>query len=83
MSELNAPHKTKDFRGVQCPYNYVKTKLTLEEMEAQQILEVIVDEGEPAEHVPQSLKKDGQEIMDTFKDDDDGVHFIIKYVTPY
>lgn len=52
-----------DLKGIECPYNFVKTKLKLEEMEDGQILEVILDEGEPIKNVPRSVKEDGHEII--------------------
>lgn len=52
-----------DLKGVPCPLNYVRTKLKLEEMEVGQVIEVILDDGEPIENVPPSLQNDGQEII--------------------
>ncbi|MEG8946163.1 sulfurtransferase TusA family protein [Rosettibacter firmus] len=57
------PDETLDLKGVQCPFNYVKTKLKLETMQSGQILEVILDNGEPIKNVPQSLKQDGHQIL--------------------
>jgi sulfite reductase (ferredoxin) len=58
-----APAIALDLLGVACPMNYVKTKLQLEEMEPLQILEVLLDAGEPAENVPRSVKSDGYRVM--------------------
>jgi TusA-related sulfurtransferase len=52
-----------DLKGTPCPLNYVKTKLKMEEMEVGQIIEVILDDGEPIRNVPLSLKQDGQEVL--------------------
>lgn len=52
-----------DLTGVACPSNFVRTKLKLEEMEDGQILEVILDDGEPIRNVPRSVKEDGHEII--------------------
>ncbi len=52
-----------DLKGVPCPLNYVKTKIKMEEMEIGQIIEVILDDGEPIRNVPLSLKQDGQEVL--------------------
>lgn len=52
-----------DLKGTPCPLNYVKTKIRMEEMEVGQIIEVILDDGEPIRNVPLSLKQDGQEII--------------------
>jgi TusA-related sulfurtransferase len=35
----------------------------MEEMEVGQIIEVILDDGEPIRNVPLSLKQDGQEVL--------------------
>lgn len=58
-----------DLKGVRCPMNYVQAKLYLENIEAGQILEICLDEGEPIQNVPVSLKNDGQEIIDIRKAD--------------
>lgn len=52
-----------NLRGEICPYNFVKTKLKLEEMQSGQILEVILDEGEPIRNVPRSVKEEGHRIL--------------------
>ncbi len=53
-----------DLRGVSCPLNYVKTKLKLEEMGVGQVLEVLLDDGEPILSVPRSVKEDGHKILE-------------------
>ena len=83
MDRVVAPDRILDFRGVQCPYNYVKTKLALEEMEIGSILEVIVDEGEPSRHVPKSIHEDGQEILEIFKDEEGLIHIRIRKTVEY
>ncbi len=62
MTEIK-PDDILDLKGVQCPFNYVKTKLKLETMQSGQILEIILDDGEPIKNVPLSLKQDGHEIL--------------------
>jgi len=52
-----------DFKGVPCPLNFVKTKLTLEGMEAGSILEVVLDDGEPIINVTASVKEEGHQIL--------------------
>lgn len=53
------PHEHLDLRGTPCPINFVRAKLRLEKMVADQILEVWLDEGEPIEQVPDSLTMEG------------------------
>jgi tRNA 2-thiouridine synthesizing protein A len=52
-----------DLRGVICPYNFVKTKLKLETMEAGQVLAVILDDGDPIRNVPRSVSDDGHTVL--------------------
>ena len=53
---------SRDFRGVICPLNYVKTTMALGSMQGGQTLEVLLDE-EGAENVPESASKDGHEVL--------------------
>lgn len=62
MEELKIDKKL-DLRGVICPTNFVKTKLKLEEMQSGQILEVLLDDGEPIRNVPGSVKEEGHKII--------------------
>jgi len=55
--------KIYDLRGTPCPINYVKTKLRLEGLTIDDLLEVWLDDGEPIKNVPVSLRNDGQEII--------------------
>lgn len=52
-----------DLRGTICPFNWVKTKLKLEEMAEGEILEVVIDDGEPIRNVPRSAKQEGHKII--------------------
>ncbi len=61
--EEKKPDAFLDLRGVICPINFVKTKLKLEEMENGQILEIIIDAGEPISNVPRSIKEEGHKII--------------------
>ena len=61
--DQRAPNASLDLRGVVCPTNFVKTKLKLEEMDNGQILEIIIDAGEPIANVPRSIKEEGHKII--------------------
>jgi tRNA 2-thiouridine synthesizing protein A len=61
--EKLVPDDYIDLRGVLCPINFVKTKLKLEMMDSGQILEVILDDGEPIRSVPRSVKEEGHKIV--------------------
>ncbi len=58
---------TIDLRGVVCPLNFVKAKLELEKLPVGEILEVLLDDGEPVENVPASFADQGQEVLEIKK----------------
>ena len=66
-TETIAPDVKKDFRGVMCPMNFVKTKIALTPMQSGQILEILLDDGAPIENVPGSVKNEGHTILSTEK----------------
>lgn len=58
-----------DITDVNCPITFVKTKVALEELDEGQILQVHINDGEPIQNVPRSVKEEGHEIL---KIDDNG-----------
>ena len=54
--------KSIDLRSVPCPLSFVRAKLHLEKLETGQLLEVLLDAGEPIEQVPNSLIADGHQV---------------------
>ncbi|MBU0694007.1 MAG: sulfurtransferase TusA family protein [Candidatus Omnitrophica bacterium] len=69
MDEVNID-KTLDLKGVSCPMNFVKTKLKLEEMSIDEVLEVILDDGDPIKNVTGSVKEEGHQIIKVEKIDE-------------
>ena len=66
-TETIVPDVKKDFRGVMCPMNFVKTKIALTPMQSGQILEILLDDGAPIENVPGSVKNEDHTILSTEK----------------
>lgn len=62
MNEIK-PDQYLDLKGVPCPNNFVRVKLKLEEMRSGEVLEVILDAGEPIKNVPRSVKEEGHQII--------------------
>ncbi len=62
VSSLSHPDAQLDLRGTPCPINFVRTKLQLEQMTPDSLLEVWLDPGEPIEQVPDSLTMAGYEV---------------------
>ena len=69
-SEEIVPDVKKDFRGVMCPMNFVKTKIALTPMKSGQLLEILLDDGAPIENVPGSVKNEGHTVVSTEKVED-------------
>jgi sulfite reductase (ferredoxin) len=57
------PVLKKDYRGVTCPMNFVKTKIDIATLTSGDMLEVLLDDGEPIENVPGSVKMEGHKIV--------------------
>ncbi|MCP4338228.1 MAG: hypothetical protein GY799_04925, partial [Desulfobulbaceae bacterium] len=64
-SDTLAEHKEliKDLRGVACPMNFVKTKVELAKIQVGERLKILLDDGEPIDNVPRSVKTEGHEIL--------------------
>jgi TusA-related sulfurtransferase len=43
--------------------NYVQAKVFMEECDMGDIVELLLDDGEPIKNVPESFKQDGQKIL--------------------
>ncbi|MEK6727497.1 MAG: sulfurtransferase TusA family protein [Candidatus Omnitrophota bacterium] len=66
-AEVKKENILLDLKGTLCPMNYVKAKLFLENLNVGDMLDILLDEGEPINNVPKSLQIDGQEIIKTEK----------------
>ena len=64
-----------DLRGVVCPMNFVRAKIQLEQIETDQVLDVLLDDGEPVRNVPASLAQQGQEVLSVARE---GGHFRVR-----
>ena len=60
-----------DITDVNCPVTFVKKKVALEELDEGQVLQVHLNDGEPVQNVPRSLKEEGHEIL-KLEDNGDG-----------
>ncbi len=67
-----------DLRGVPCPMNFVQAKIAMEQLPVDSLLEVILDEGEPLENVPQSFTEQGQEVVSVIPEGDRAHRVVIR-----
>ena len=52
-----------DLKGEICPYTFVKSKLALEMLDSNQVLQVVVDNDESATNVPRSMMNEGHSVL--------------------
>ncbi len=69
-----------DITDVTCPITFVKTKVALEEMDEGQILQVHLNDGEPVQNVPRSIKEEGHEVLELRENGDGTYELFIKKV---
>lgn len=65
--------QTVDVMDVVCPVTFVKAKVAIEELDEGQILRVHLNDGEPVQNVPRSLKDEGHQIL-KLNDNGDGTY---------
>jgi len=75
VKTTESENHTIDLRGVVCPLNFVKAKLELEKLDVGNILEVLLDEGEPVRNVPASFAEQGQDVLEV---KNVGDHYCVK-----
>lgn len=72
MSEIKFDD-TVDITDVVCPVTFVKAKVALEELDEGQILSIRMNDGEPVQNVPCSIKEEGHQIL-KLDDNEDGTY---------
>lgn len=71
---------TVDITDVVCPVTFVKAKVALEELEEGQILSVRMNDGEPVQNVPRSIKEEGHQILKLIDNEDGTYNLLVKKV---
>jgi tRNA 2-thiouridine synthesizing protein A len=68
--------ETVDITDVVCPVTFVKAKVALEELDDGQVLSVHMNDGEPVQNVPRSIKEEGHKILKLI-DNEDGTYDLL------
>lgn len=71
---------TVDITDVVCPVTFVKAKVALEELDDGQILAIHMNDGEPVQNVPRSIKEEGHQILKLNTNEDGTYTLIVKKV---
>ena len=69
-----------DITDVVCPTTFVKAKVALEELDDGQILSIKLNDGEPVQNVPRSIKEEGHQILKLLENEDGTYELIVKKV---
>ena len=69
-----------DITDVVCPTTFVKAKVALEELDDGQIRAVKMNDGEPVQNVPRSIKEEGHKILKLINNEDGTFTLIVKKV---
>ncbi len=56
-----------------CPLTFVKAKVTLDELDDGEVLAIRMNDGEPVQNVPRSIKEEGHQIL-KLSDNEDGTY---------
>ena len=63
-----------------CPLTFVKAKAALEEIQIGQVLAIKMNDGEPVQNVPRSIKEEGQQVLKLVNNEDGTYVLIVKKV---
>jgi tRNA 2-thiouridine synthesizing protein A len=79
MSEIQFDDQV-DITDVVCPVTFVKAKVALEELDDGEILAVRMNDGEPVQNVPRSIKEEGHQILKLLDNEDGTYTLFVKKV---
>ena len=79
MAEFQVDGKV-DITDVVCPITFVKAKVALDELGAGQTLAIRLNDGEPVQNVPRSIKDEGHQILKLLNNGDGSFDLIVRKV---
>ena len=71
---------TVDITDVVCPVTFVKAKVALEELDEGEILSIHLNDGEPVQNVPRSIKEEGHKSLKLLNNEDGTYDLIVEKV---
>ena len=72
MAEIKVDEPV-DITDKVCPLTFVKAKVTLDELDDGEVLAIRMNDGEPVQNVPRSIKEEGHQIL-KLEDNEDGTY---------
>ncbi len=71
---------TVDITDKVCPLTFVKAKVAIDELEDGEVIAIVMNEGEPVQNVPRSIKEEGHQILKLVNNEDGTYNLIVKKV---
>lgn len=71
---------TVDITDKVCPLTFVKAKVAIDELEDGEVIAIRMNDGEPAQNVPRSIKEEGHQILKLVNNEDGTYNLIVKKV---
>ena len=71
---------TVDITDVVCPVTFVKAKVAIDELEDGEVIAIRMNDGEPVQNVPRSIKEEGHQILKLVNNEDGTYNLIVKKV---
>lgn len=69
-------NETVDITDKVCPLTFVKAKVAIEELEEGEVIAIHMNDGEPVQNVPRSIKEEGHQIL-KLVNNENGTHDLI------
>ena len=71
---------TVDITDKVCPLTFVKAKVAIDEVDDGEVIEIRMNDGEPVQNVPRSIKEEGHQILKLVNNEDGTYNLIVKRV---
>ena len=71
---------TVDITDKVCPLTFVKAKVAIDELEDGEVIAIRMNDGEPVQNVPRSIKEEGHQILKLDTNDDGTYTLFVKKV---
>lgn len=71
---------TVDITDKVCPLTFVKAKVAIDELEDGEVTAIRMNDGEPVQNVPRSIKEEGHQILKLVNNEDGTYNLIVKKV---
>ena len=72
--------ETVDITDKVCPLTFVKAKVAIDEIDDGQVIAIRMNDGEPVQNVPRSIKEEGHQILKLVNNEDGTYNLLVKKV---